>query len=498
MARTKKYVALDVGGSGGRCVVGSFDGRQLSLDTVSRFNMSHVRVLDHVYWDVLRLFAGLKRSLEQAQRTHGPELVSLAIDTMGVAFAILDCQGRLVSNPPYHRLPQTEAIRTEAFRRMPKDDIFQITGLQLLRLDSLHHLLAMTLSDSPLLEIADTFLMLPDLINYWLTGRAASEYTIASTSHLLDAQTRVWSAPLIEAMGLPARIFPELVEPGQMLAKLHPTVGEETGLGQIPVVATACHDTAAAIASIPAEVDDYACLSSGTWGLLGTVIARPMLTGKVAAYNFANEGGVAGTIRLLHNSINLWLAQECRRIWASDGETYSWEALIKLAEQARPFLAFINADAPAFKLPAQMPATLQDACRQTGQSVPETKGEITRVVLESLAFKYRHGLEKLVDILGRRPHILHIVGGGGRNRLLCQFAANALQLPVIAGPYEATAIGNILMQMMAAGDLANLDQGRQLVRASFPPKTYWPADSDVWEAQYRRYLEVTGLPAITC
>lgn len=335
-----------------------------------------------------------------------------------------------------------------------------------MRLDSLYHLLVMARRRSPLLAGAQTFLMLPDLINYWLTGRMACEYTIASTSHLLDAQAKTWSVPLIEAMGIPAHIFPEIIKPGQVLEKLHPTVANEMGLHQIPVVATASHDTAAAIASIPAEVENYACLSSGTWGLLGTVIPRPILSDKVAAYNFANEGGVSGTIRLLQNSINLWLVQECQRIWAGAGKHYSWDTLVKMAKQAKPFMAFINSDAPAFKLPEHMPATLQAACRQTGQRVPQTNGEIIRVILESLAFKYRFALDKLADILGRQPQVLHIVGGGGRNKLLCQFAANDLNLPVVAGPYEATSVGNILMQMIAMGDLASLDEGRELVKAS--------------------------------
>jgi sugar (pentulose or hexulose) kinase len=230
---------------------------------------------------------------------------------------------------------------------------------------------------------------------------------------------------------------------------------------------------------------------------LGTEISQPILTDKVAAFNFANEGGVSGTIRLLHNGINLWLARECRRIWAREGENHSWAPLIKMAEQAKPFVAFIDPDAPAFKLPEHMPATLQAVCRHTGQSVPQTKGAIIRLILESLAFKYRYTLDKLADILGKRPQVLHIVGGGGRNKLLNQFTANALNSSVVAGPYEATSVGNILGQMIATGDLANLDEGRKLVRASFPTETYTPVDSEVWEEQYDRYLKVTGLPVIT-
>ncbi len=496
MPHTKKYIALDLGGSSGRCVVGSFDGEKLCLNIVSRFDNSYVRVMDHLYWDVLRLFAMVKHGLRQAQNTHGTDLVSIGVDTWGVAFALLDGKGSMIGNPLYNRIPQTEAIVEYAFGRMPPEEIFRTTGLQLSRLNSLYLLLEMVTSDSPALKIAQTFLMMPDLINYWLTGRTACEYTIASTSHLLDAQTKQWAYPLIEAMGVPTHIFPEIIKPGQVLEKLHHTIAEETGLQQVPVVATACHDTAAAIASVPAKVDHYAYLSSGTWGLLGTELSQPMLTEKVLQHNFANEGGVSNTIRLLHNSVNLWLVQECRRIWAMEGQDYSWDELVKMSEQVKPFIAFINPHAPEFLLPENMPGKVREVCQQTGQSMPQTKGEIIRVILESLAFKYRYTLEKLVDILEKKPQVLHIVGGGGRNKMLSQFCANAINLPVITGPYEATAVGNIIMQMIAVGDLASLEEGRELVSVSFPTETYSPLVSDVWEEQYRKYLEVIGLPSI--
>jgi sugar (pentulose or hexulose) kinase len=359
----------------------------------------------------------------------------------------------------------------------------------------------MALSAAPALEIAQTFLMLPDLINYWLTGRVACEYTIASTSHLLEACTKQWAYPLMEAMGIPTRIFPEIVEPGQVLEKLHHTVVEETGLGPIPVVATASHDTAAAVATVPAQVDNHpleetfhAYLSSGTWGLLGTELSRPLLSEKALTYNFANEGGPLGTIRLLNNALNLWLLQECQRIWALEGKDYTWGEMVQMAERVEPLIAFIDPHAPEFLTPEHMPKQLQAACHQTGQRVPETKGGIIRMILESLAFKYRYTIEKLADILGKKPQVLHIVGGGGRNKMLSQFAANAINIPVVTGPYEATSIGNIIMQMIATGDLTSLEEGRELVSVSFPIETYLPVDSDVWEEQYRKYIRVTGLP----
>lgn len=490
---TKKYIALDIGGSGGRCVVGGFDGKKLVLNEVYRFGNRHVRVLDQVYWDALNLFSGAKDSLRKARQIYGANLNSLGVDTMGVAFALLDRQGHLLSNPLYHRLPQAENILDEAFRRMPREEIFEITGLQLMRLDSLYFLLKMRLANSSALASAETFLMLPDLLNYWLTGRRVCEYTIASTSHLLDVHIKKWSQRLINTMGLPEHIFPEIVEPGHIIEDLHPSLKAEMGFKQFAVVATASHDTAAAIASIPADDDNFALLSSGTWGLLGTVLSHPIVTPKVADNNFANEGGIVGTTRLLHNSINLWLAQECQRIWNKAGEKASWAHLVALAKQAKPFRAFIDPDTPAFKLPADMPAAIQAMCKQTGQRIPQTKGEIMRVIFESLAFSYRVAFEKLADILGKRPKVLYIIGGGSHNELLCQFAANALNTQVVAMPYEATSAGNILIQMIASGDLATINEGHQLVRNSFSSKMYAPVDPLIWETGFSDYLKITKL-----
>ncbi|MCP4198715.1 MAG: rhamnulokinase [Proteobacteria bacterium] len=493
MSRLKKYIALDLGGTA-RCVVGAFDGETLSLEVIGRFDTPYVGALDKVYWDVLGLFGNVQQSLQQVvSRYDAAHLASLGVDTMGIAFALLDAGGELLSNPLYSRLPQQTTLLAEAFKRMGPDQIYQHTGLQPAKLNSLYGLLALQLACSPLLDAADTFLMLPDLINYWLSGRIANEYTIASTSHLLDARTRNWAYPLIAAMQLPTHIFPEIIEPGQVLAELHPSVTAVTGLSAIPVVATASHDTAAAVAAVPASQPHFAYLSSGTWGMVGVELEVPNLTANAQRYQFANEGGAGQMIRFVNNNLNLWLVQECRRHWAKHGRVFDWDDLVTLAEQSEPFLAVIDPNAAEFFLPDSMPQAIQQFCRRTGQTVPQTPGQIVRVILESLAFKYREAVDKLSDIQGRKPEVLHIIGGGGRNRLLNQFAANACGLPVIVGPFEATSAGNILMQMVALGDLSNLEEGRALIRRSFSTETNIPQNVRVWNENYLRSLSTKRL-----
>ncbi len=488
MSRRKRYIALDLGGTA-RCVAGAFDGETLSLEVIDRFQNPYVRTLDQVYWDVLGLFARVKQSLQQVVAKFGAsDLASLGVDTMGGAFALLDANGELLGNPRYSRLPQKADVLAEAYKRVEPDRIYQQTGLLPTKLNSLYGLLALQFANSPLLDAAGSFLMLPDLCNYWLTGRIASEYTIASTSHLLDARTRDWARPLLAEMQLSAQLFPEIIEPGQILAGLHASVITETGLPALPVVATASHDTAAAIAAVPATESNYAYLSSGTWGMVGAELAAPILTAQAQTYQFANEGGVERTIRFINNNLNLWLVQGCQRFWARQGQDYSWEDLVFLAEQSEPFAAFVDPNAAEFFLPSDMPQALRAYCLRTGQAVPQTPGQIIRIILESLAFRYRDVIERLSEILGREPAVIHVVGGGGRNRLLNQCVANATGLPIIVGPFEATSAGNILMQMIALGDLADVEQGRELVRRSFPTETTIPQDTGAWNEYYQRYL----------
>ncbi|HEX9114565.1 MAG TPA: rhamnulokinase family protein [Anaerolineae bacterium] len=488
----KCYIALDLGGSA-RCVVGSFDGKTLALETIARFANPFVRTLGWVYWDALGLFAALTESLRQvAERHERSALAGLGVDAMGGAFALLDGNGELLGNPRYSRLPQRAAVLTEAFGRVPPEDIFAQTGLQPGKLRALYGLLELQLAGSPQLKAAQTLLMLPDLLNYWLSGRMAAEYTIASTSQLLDARTRDWARPLLAAMQLPTHILPEIVQPGQALGSLHPTVIADTGLPPLPVIATVSHDTAAAIAAVPVATESWAFLSSGTWGMVGAERTAPILTDQARKLGFSNEGGAGGTVRFTHNNLNLWLLQGCQQAWRRQGQDPDWNALVRLAGESEPFLAVIDPNHPAFLMPDDMPQAIRAFCRDTGQVVPQTPGQIVRVILESLALMYRDAVDRLAEVQGRRPEWLYLIGGGGYNRLLNQFAANATGLPVSVGPFEATAAGNMIMQMIALGDLSGVAEGRELICRSFPTETFVPQDTAMWDEHVRRYGETTS------
>ena len=493
---TKKYIAFDIGASNGRCIIGSFNGSTITLEEINRFENGYVQILDHYYWNILHIFNEVKNSLRKTATSYKHEIASVGVDTWGLDFALFDKQGSMISNPFCYRDPQTNGMIEEACKRMPKEDIFQTTGLQFMQINSLFQMLAMVISESPILGIADKFLMIPDIINYWMTGRAACEYTNASNSQFLDARTKKWAYPLIRAMGIPEHIFPEILEAGSILGDMLQSILDETNLPPVPVIATVTADTGAAVASVPADIENFAYLSSGTWGLLGVELPQPMLTEPVMKYNFGNEGGVFGTIRLLRNIPNLWLVQECRRIWALEEKQFSWGELIQFAQEAQPFLAFIDPDQPQFLIPENMPATIQETCRLSRQITPASKGEFIRVCLENLAFKYRHTIDKIAKILSRTPEAFHIIGGGARNKMLCQFAANACNMPVIVGPEEATAVGNIIVQMIALGDLKNHNEGRDLIRQSFPTEQFYPQAPVQWESEYKKFLSVTGLPVI--
>jgi rhamnulokinase len=384
----------------------------------------------------------------------------------------------------------------EACRRVPREEIFGETGIQFMQLNSLFQLLAMVDQGSPVLPLAETFLMMPDLLNYWLTGRVASEYTIASTSQCMSMRTGAWATRLLERLGIPTRFLPSVIQPGTLLGPLLPAVADETGARSIAVVAPGTHDTASAVAAVPAAGSDYAYLSSGTWSLMGVELAQPVIDARTLAFNFTNEGGVCGTIRLLKNITGLWLIQECRRTWNQEGASVykgsvyrgdlSWDDITGLAAAAPAFTAVLDVDARDFLPPGDMPARIQAYCRRTGQAAPEDKGTVARVVLESLALKYRLVLDMLDDLVGRRIGVLHIVGGGTQNRLLSQFAADAIGRPVVGGPVEATAAGNVLMQMLAVGAIGSLDEGRQVIRQSFATETFEPRPSARWDEAYAR------------
>ncbi|MGQ9489777.1 MAG: rhamnulokinase [Anaerolineae bacterium] len=491
MAPTRNYLAFDLGASGGRAIIGRFDGERLALEEVHRFPNGPVHLPsargDSLHWDTPRLFVEIQEGLKKAVVYCGTGLISLGIDTWGVDYALLDRNHRLIGLPYHYRDSRTDTMMDEAFRRVPREEIFAATGIQFMQLNTLFQLLAQQIEDPEVLARTRTLLMTPDLLNFWLTGQKASERTIASTSQMLDPYRPAWATGLLERLGIPAHFLPDIIEAGTVLGGLLPAVREETGAGGVQVVAPGSHDTASAVAAVPAESADYAYLSSGTWSLMGVEADRPVINETALAFNMTNERGVRGTIRLLKNIAGLWIIQECRRTWTAEGQALSWDEIVHQAAAAPVFSAQIDVDARDFLAPGNMPARIQEFCRRTGQAMPQGVGPIARAVYESLALKYRRVLEMLETLMGRRIGVLHIVGGGAQNRLLNQFTADAIGRPVVAGPFEATTVGNLLLQMLATGAIGSLAEGRALVRRSFATETFEPRDTAAWDEAYARF-----------
>ncbi|HYN01327.1 MAG TPA: rhamnulokinase family protein [Vicinamibacteria bacterium] len=491
MGQALSFLAADLGAESGRVMVGRFDGDRLSLSEAHRFDSRPVRLPDGLHTDALRIFSEIQHGLAAAA-AQGGEVAGIGVDTWGVDFALLDADGLLLGNPYHYRDAIGGTVMESAFGRVPRAEIFGATGVQLLEINTLFQLLRLQERGSAALREARRLLMMPDLFSYWLCGRAANEYTIATTSQCLDVAGGRWATSLLERFSLPAAIFGEIVPPGALLGDLLPHVAEEAGLPPRPVIAVGGHDTALAVAAVPAARKGFAYVSSGTWSLLGAEIPRPCVGEASLAANFTNEGGVGGTIRFLKNLCGLWLVQECRRHWARHGEADPYDRLAEMAAAAPAFRSLVDVDAPDFAAPGDMPARIQAYCRRTRQPAPETKGEIVRAALDSLALKYRYVLAQMEGTLQMRLDPLHVVGGGARNRLLCQLAADATGRAVVAGPVEATAAGNVLMQALALGHLGSLAEARDVVRRSFEIATYEPRRDPAVEDAYARLLGLVG------
>ncbi len=499
MPATKQVLAFDLGAESGRALVGKFDGQRLGLDVVHRFPNGAVQTLDTLHWDVLRLYGEMVAGLRKAHAEHG-DLASMGVDTWGVDFALVGRDGTLLGNPRHYRDPHTEAIMDQAFAKVPRAAVFRQTGIQFMRFNSLFQILALMRDRSPLLDVAESMLFIPDLFNYWFTGIKVNEYTDASTSQMLDPAKRTWARDLIRSFGIPDKMLGTIIQPGTVLGPLRTSVANQAGVTPLPVIAPATHDTAAAVAAVPAQGDAWAYISSGTWSLMGVEVKEPQVGDKALVFNFTNEGGVGGTIRLLKNIAGLWLVQECRRTWEREGKSFTYEELMKLAEAATPpgpplarggdgaVGSIVNPDDASFVLPTSMPAALADYCRKTGQCVPADPGAIIRCALDSLALRYRWVLERLEELTGRRINTIHIVGGGCRNTLLCQLAADCCNRTVVAGPVEATALGNVLVQMIGLGLIKSLAEGREIIRRSFEVHTYEPRLAERWGEAYKRFV----------
>lgn len=480
------YLAIDLGAESGRAILATLDGAHLSLTEIHRFANTPVRLPDGLHWDILRLWSEIKTALHTATHKHTLQLAGIGIDTWGVDYGLLDRTGALIGNPYHYRDGRTDGKVEAAFQRLPRERIFDLTGVQFMQLNTLYQLFAMAEQHSPALQIAETFLTTPDLLNYWLCGRKAGEFTMATTTQCYDPRRCEWSKPLLEALGIPLHVFPEVVQPGTVLGTVLPDIANETGCGAVPVIAPACHDTGSAVAAVPAENQHFAWISSGTWSIMGAEASEPIVNEQCLKYNFTNEGGVNGTWRFSKNIMGLWIVQECRRTWARAGEDLSYTEIAQLAADAEPFRSIIDVDADDFFHAGDMPARIQAYCARTNQPVPETKGAIVRCALESLALKYRWVLDRLEEMLNYKLEPVHIIGGGTQNRLLNQLTADATNRSVITGPIEATAIGNVLMQAVALGHLQSLDDARAVVRHSFKPETYEPHASAEWDAAYQK------------
>ena len=472
------YLAFDLGASSGRALLGTIEDGRLEIIELHRFPNGPVELPSGLHWNALGLWAEINQGLRAAAPYHP---VSLGLDTWGVDFGLLDSQDVLIGNPYHYRDSRTQGMLEEAFKRVPREQIYARTGIQFMELNSLYQLYAMAANQSPALEIAQTLLFMPDLLNFWLTGRKVNEFTIATTSQAYSPLTGSWATDILEALGIPTHIFGEIVPPGTVLGPLREPVARETGVEGLSVITPASHDTGSAVAAVPATNENFAWLSSGTWSILGAEARQPDLSEKALNFNFTNEGGVFDTWRLSKNLTGLWFVQECRRKWGT-----SYDELTRLAAEAEPFMAVIDVDDPIFFRPGDMPRKIQDYCARTGQTTPQTEGEITRVILESLALKYRLVLEQLDELTGVRHDPLHIIGGGVKNTLLNQFTADATGRTVITGPVEATATGNILIQAIAMGHLADLAEARAIVRNSFPPSIYEPQPDARWDEAFAR------------
>lgn len=477
------YIAVDLGAESGRVMIGTIANDKLTLKECHRFPNGPYEAADgSLHWDWGKLMGEIKTGLKKAIPQCDGMPAGIGVDTWGVDFGLIGPDGELLQDPYNYRDPRTDGMMDIAFEKMGKRAVYDNTGIQFMQLNSVYQLLSMRLSDHPLLKKAKTLLFVADLISYLLCGRAYAEYTFASTSQMMDMKTGKWSDAIIKGLDLPGHLLPEIMPTGTVVGKLTPEICAELGCDPVPVIATAAHDTGSAVAGVPAKKGtSWAYLSSGTWSLMGIETPHAIVNDKTFEYQFTNEGGVNNTIRLLKNIMGLWIVQECRRQWQREGAELSYAELTKMAAEAKPFAAKIDPDYKEFLAPCDMPARINEYLKSTGQQPITDKGQMVRVILESLARKYGQVLRMLEDLQGKKIDVLHIVGGGIQNELLNQFTADATGCKVITGPVEATASGNIVVQAMATGDVKDLWHARQIVSNSYEIKEYLPQNPDAWK-----------------
>ncbi len=484
--RPAKFLAFDFGAESGRSILGILDGKKISLEEIHRFPNKQLHVSGHIHWDLSYLFDELKKGLKSAaQKGHG-ELLGLGVDTWGVDFGLIGKDDQVLENPYAYRDQRTEGMMDRAFQLIPRKEMYACTGIQFMPFNSVFQLLSVVESKSPLLDKVQTLLFMPDLFNFFLTGQKLSEYTIASTSQLLNAQKRDWEPGMFEKLGLPVHIMAPIIQPGTSIGQLLPEISRETDISPMDVIAPACHDTASAVAAVPAQTANWAYLSSGTWSLLGVEVDEPIINEKSLKNNFTNEGGVDKKIRFLRNTMGLWLLQRCLKDWEKKGESCGYDELAGMALDSLDFRSIIDPDDQIFLNPADMPEAITEFCMKTQQPIPGNKGEFVRCIYESLALKYRFLIDRINAMCPQPVEVIHVVGGGSQNELLNQFSADATGLRVIAGPAEATAVGNIIVQAIAKKIVNGIEEGRKVVSRSFPLKTYEPKNKNKWNRVYEK------------
>ena len=488
----KKFIGFDLGAESGRCVIAILEGEQIKLHEVHRFPTYNINYENGFYWDILAIYEEMITGLTNACRNFGKDFDGIGIDTWGVDYVLIDSENRLLGYPYHYRDDRIDNIMQDTFEFIPREVLYNKTGTQFAQFNTIFQLLSEKKRKLNLLNIADKMLLIPDYLNFLLSGNKKSEFTIASTTALASPQTRNWDWELIEMLGIPTNIFPPVVEPGTRLGTLIPNIAERTGLNpQIPVIASACHDTASAVVSVPANGEDWAFLSSGTWSLMGIESKEPMLKMKAMKYNFSNEGGVLGTTRFLKNIIGLWPIQECRRYWLEKGENYSYEELTELAKKAGLVNSWVNLNDQRFLKAGEMPEKILSFLKESGQEVKPDAGFIISTVLESLAYSYRKTIKEIEDITGEKIEVLHAVGGGIKNELLTQLMADATGLKVLAGPVEGTIVGNIGVQAISTGAVPGLKEWRKIVANSFNPVVYEPVNAEYfnkYESDFEKIL----------
>lgn len=487
MEKEKKVLAFDFGASSGRAMLGSFDGERIKLEEIHRFSNDPVVINKTMYWDILRLMHEIKQGLIKAKVY---DFESIGIDTWGVDFGLLDQKGNLLENPVHYRDIRTQGMLEESFKKISKERFYKITGNQFMELNTVFQLLSLVKERPELLERVDKMLLMPDLMNYMLTGNKATEYSIASTTQLLNANNRNWSDEVLESLEIPKNILTHIIKTGTKVGILSEEIANELEIPRVEVIAVAEHDTQSAMIAVPAKEEDFIFLSCGTWSLLGTELTEPIINEKSNTYNITNEGGYGDKISFLKNIIGLWLIQESRRQWIREGKEYSFVELEKEASITKPFKCFIDPDAPEFVAPGNIPKRIREFCHRTGQEIPETMGEIVRCIDESLALKYRIALEEIKDCTNKNYENIYIVGGGNQSSLLCQMTANACKCNVVSGSSEATVLGNVIIQFISLGIIKDIKTAREIISKSDEIKYYRNQDEEIWNEAYKRFKEI--------